>query len=82
MGFTEGRKLRYVIFVIIESGMALLVIQLARAVLVVIGISLQNEIVWAAPYYFIAAIHEMLNVITSSVMAILCFTDNVDLARV
>ena len=82
LGFTGGRKLRSVIFIIIESGMALLVIQLARVVLVIIDTSSTNQNVWGAAYDLIVAIHQMLNVITSSVIAILCFTDNMDLARV
>ena len=83
LGFTEGRKLRSVIFVIIESGMALLFIQVARVVLVIFDISRTNEnLAWNAAYALISPIHQMLNVITSSVMAILCFTDNMDLARV
>ena len=83
LGFTRGRKLRSIIFIIIESGMALLVIQLARVVLVIIDISSPNEnLAWQAVYDFIAGIHEMLNVIISSVIVSLCFTDNMDLARV
>ena len=85
LGFTAGRKLRSVIFVVIESGMALLVIQVARVVLLIIvfDISSTNEnLAWQAAYDLIVPIHQMLNVITSSLMAILCFTDNMDLARV
>ena len=75
LGFTGGRKLRSVIFIIIESGMALLVIQMARVVLSIIGISSTNvNIAWGAAYQFIVAIHEMLNVITSSVIVILLIT--------
>ena len=79
LGITGGRKLRSVIFVIIESGMALFAIQLARVVLAAIMPG-NSEV--QAPYSLIVPIHEMLNVITSSVIATLCFTDNVDLARV
>ena len=85
LGFTGGGKLHSVIFVMIESGMALLLIQLARVVLVIIGfhISSTNEyLAWQAVYGFIISTHEMLNVITSSVMAILYFTDSMDWARV
>ena len=83
LGFTGGRKLRSVIFVIIESGMALLVIQVARVVLVIFDISSTNEnLAWQAAYNLITSIHEILNVITSPVMAILCVTNNMDLARV
>ena len=104
LGVTRGRKLRSVIFVITESGMALLVIQVARVVLVIIDlvdilwitkhiVSIQSiqwlqsqlgkiDTWWLAVYDLIVPIHEMLNVISSSLMAILCFTDNMDLARV
>ena len=84
LGFTGGRKLRSVIFVIIESGMALLVIQLTRVVLVIIDVSSPNDnpANWLDAYDLIIPIHEMLNVIASSIMAILCFTDSMDLARV
>ena len=83
LGFTGGSKLRSVIFVIIESGMALLVIQLARVVLTIIDFDISsNENVRGAAIDLILPIHEMFIVITSSVMAILCFTDNMDLARV
>ena len=80
LGFTGGRKLRSVIFVIIESGMALFAIQLARVVLSAIILNGNSGVEVA--YNLILPIHEMLNVITSSVIATLCFTDNVDLARV
>ena len=79
LGITGGRKLRSVIFVIIESGMALFAIQLARVVLAAI---LPGNSEVQASYSLIVPIHEMLNVITSSVIATLCYTDNVDLARV
>ena len=85
LGFTGGRKLRSIIFIIIESGMALLVIQVARVVLLVIAfdISSTNEyLAWQDAYDLIVPIHEMLNVTTSSVMAILSFTDTMVLARV
>ena len=86
LGVTGGRKLRSVIFVIIESGMALLVIQLARVVLVIIdfdtSLSANEYLATQDAYDFIISIHEMFNVITYSLIAILCFTDNMDLARV
>ena len=80
LGVTGGRKLHSIIFIIIESGMALFAIQLARVVLGIITLNGNSETDVA--YNFIIPIHEMLNVITSSVIATLCFTDNVDLARV
>ena len=70
---TRGRKLHSIIFIIIESGMAL--IQLARVVLFIILFDplTTGNLAWDAADDFLAPIHEMLNVITSSVMAILYF---------
>ena len=77
LGVTRERKLDSIIFIIIESGMALFAIQVARVVLVVLYISLSIEnLAWQAAYDFIVPIHEMFNVITSSVVTILCFPDN------
>ena len=81
LDFTGGKKFRSVIFVIIESGMALLVLQLARVVLVILSIK-SFTIDYLPAYDLIVPIQEMLNVITSSVIATLCFTDNMYLARV
>ena len=80
LGVTGGRKLHSIIFIIIESGMALFAIQLARVVLAAIMLNGNSEI--NVPYSLIVPIHEMLNVIISSVIVASCFTDNVDLARV
>ena len=85
LGITSGRKLHSIIFIIIESGMALSAIQVARIVIIIIEfyITSINEIfALDAAYDLIVPIHEMLNVITSSVIAIVCFTDNMELARV
>jgi len=60
LGITGGRKLRSIIFIIIESGMALFSIQLARLVLALLNLSTTAENV---AYQFFASIHEMLNVI-------------------
>ena len=70
---------RSIMFVIIESGMALFVIQLVR-----LAISTQLPFTDAVSdaYTLIVVLYEMLNVIISSVIATLHFTDNVDLARV
>ena len=85
MGFTGGRKLRSVIFIIIESVMGLLVIQVAQDVLLIIGFgitSMNGILTWQDVYTLIVPIHKMLDVITSSVIVILYFTDAMDLARV
>jgi hypothetical protein len=71
---TGGRKLRSIIFIIIESGMALFAIQLARVAIAATGprTNVENDI-----YELIVAIHEMINVVISSVIATLYSTHNV-----
>ena len=72
LGITHGNKLRSVIFIIIESGMALFAIQLARVVLTIIA---QSRALTSAENYafqFIIGIHTMANVIISSVIVTLC----------
>jgi hypothetical protein len=64
LGVTTGRKLRSIIFIIIESGMALFAIQLAGLVFTVIA----STDVEADAENLIIGIHEMLNVIASSVI--------------
>ena len=76
---TRGRKLHSIIFIIIESGMALFAIQLARLILATMDPTNGNV---AAGYGVIVCIHEMINVTILSVIVALCLTDNVDLARV
>ena len=70
VGITGDTKLRSIIFVIIESGMALFVIQLAR-VLITIP-SLAVTVAEGNAFQFIVSVHEMLNVVISSVIATLC----------
>jgi hypothetical protein len=58
LGLTGGKKLRSIIFIIIESGMALFAIQLARLVVTVIPtVAAFNSIA------IIGCIHQMINVI-------------------
>ena len=71
LGITHGNKLRSVTFIIIESGMALFAIQLARVVVT----TQLTTLTYGAAYYaylFIVSIHEMVNVIISSVIVTLC----------
>jgi hypothetical protein len=77
LGTTGGTKLRHIIFVIIESGMALLAIQVIRVVIALLPVQ---------PIYntvdFIAVTNQMFNVIIRSVhFHFFCFTDNIYLAR-
>ena len=76
LGSTGGSKLRYIIFVIIESGMALFAIQLIRLVLYAVT-SVDQKYV-----NFVICINQMFNVIIISVhFCLFCFTDNIYLAR-
>ena len=75
LGTTGGTKLRHVIFIIIESGMALLAVQLVRFVLFNLPVNLQSEPVYNA-YVMIIGVNEMFNVIIRSVrFCFFCFTD-------
>ena len=78
LGITGGRKLWTIMFIIIESGMAMFSIQLAR---VVVSTSLEKTADFNA-FVVIVGIHEMLNVIMTSATATFHFADNMQLARV
>jgi hypothetical protein len=78
LGVTGGRKLRSVIFIIIESGMALFAIQLARLVFTLPELSTTAEV---DTYSLIYGVHEMLNVIMRSIIFTLYLTNDMDLTR-
>lgn len=63
LGVTGGRTLRYVMFVIIESGMALFFIQLARVVSTALRAGGSNNSTTLDAFDLIVGSHEMLNVI-------------------
>ena len=63
LGVTGGSTLRYIIFILIESGMALFSIQLVRLVVSIVT----TDSAYNA-YNLILGIHEMLNVIIRSVI--------------
>ena len=69
LGTTGGTKLRHVIFVMIESGLALLVVQLTRLVLTI----LPSEPALNAACNIFIAINEMFNVIIKSQAVCFCF---------
>jgi hypothetical protein len=75
-----GKKLLYIIFVIIESGMALFAIQLTRVAIMPSIMSVANFDTFL--FFAFHGIHQMLTVIIVSVFVAPCFTDNVDLPRV
>ena len=68
LGVTGGSTLRRVIFIIIESGMALFSIQLARLVVTIVNMDAVNDV-----YLLIVGIHEVLNVIIILVIATLFY---------
>ena len=71
---TEGTKLRHVIFVVIESGMALFAVQLIRLVFSV----MLTTLVFGSILDFVIVIHQAFNVIIRSVhFYFFCFTDNI-----
>ena len=63
---SEGNKFRHIMFIIIESGMALFVIQLALVVMVYIPVPVEQEFVWAAATDFVIVINGMLIVIITT----------------
>ena len=81
LGVISGSKLRSIIFVIIESGMTLFIIQLVRLVVTAYGLTGTTGSVTEDAIMLIAGMHAMLNVIILSVIARLYFTDSVNLAR-
>jgi len=65
LGATRGSTLRCVIFILIESGMALFLIQLTRLV-----VTLTNTDAATDTYFLIFGIHEMLNGITPTIILV------------
>ena len=75
---TGGTKLQPVIFIIIESGMALFAIQLVRVVLSCLPLQFSTILAFSLTI----GINQMFNVIILSVhFFIFCFTNNIYLAR-
>ena len=63
LGSTEGNKFRHIMFIIIESGMALFAIQLVRIVLEYISVPVGQQPFLQVAADFVIAINQMLNVI-------------------
>ena len=68
---TGGAKFQHIMFVIIESGMALLAIQLVRVVLQCLQLALPTSTSIMITLNSVISIHEMLNVIIKSVHFVL-----------
>jgi hypothetical protein len=85
LGTTGGTKLKHVIFVIIESGMALLAVQLVRVMVYSVTLPADPEssqLQVAVAYNIFIGINQVFNVNTKSVQFyFFCFTDNIYLAR-
>jgi hypothetical protein len=79
LGSTGGTKLRHIIFVIIESGMALFAIQLVRLMVSFRFGPGQSSLSGSIPSSLVIGIAEMSNVIIRSVH--FSFTDNIYMAR-
>ena len=65
LGSTDGNKFRHIMFIIIESGMALFAIQLVRVVLGFLSLPVpeEQELFFQAAQNFVISINQMLNVI-------------------
>ena len=63
LGSTGGNKFRHIMFIIIESGMALLAIQVVRVVLGFITAPVEQELFLEAAQGITIVINQMLNVI-------------------
>ena len=65
LGLTKGNKFRHIMFVIIESGMALFAIQLVRVVVAfILSVPVEKPILGLeAAYDIVVGINQMLNVI-------------------
>ena len=85
LGLTGDTALRHVIFVIIESGMSLLVVQLVRVIIgnVNVPMGTTEYTIITTAFYIDVGINEMFNVIITSVYFYFFsgFTDNIYLAR-
>ena len=66
LGSTKGNKFRHIIFIIIESAMALFAIQLVRFVLPFISVPVEQDHVIQAGNDFAIVINQMLNVIVET----------------
>ena len=63
LGSAGSNKFRHIMFIVIESGMALFAIQLVRVVLGSISVPVELEPVFEAANDFVIAINQMLNLI-------------------
>jgi uncharacterized membrane protein YjgN (DUF898 family) len=84
LGSTGGNtKSRHIVFIIIESGMALFAIQLVRVVLVFMNVTVAQESSFIVADDIVIVIYQMLNVIIirSVHFYFICFADSIYRAR-
>ena len=77
LGSTEGNKFRHIMFIIIESGMALFAIQLLRVVLSFMPVSVEQDPFLQPASDFVIVTNQMLNVIiiiSTSFVLLITFT--------
>ena len=75
LGSYGGNKFRHIMFIIIESGMALFVIQLVRVVLGLISVPVKQELFLDVAGDFVVVINQTLNVsiiISSFLLLLFC----------
>ena len=58
----RGNKFRHIMFIVIESGMALFAIQLLRIVMGFISLPWEQELYFQGAYAIVVVINQMLNV--------------------
>ena len=77
LGSSGGNKFRHIMFIIIESGMALFAIQLVRVVMGFVPVPVVLVPIFVAASDLVIVINQMLNVIIiRSVRFYFCFADN------
>ena len=82
LGSPEGNKFRHIMFIIIESGMALFAIQLVRVVLAIIPVPAVQKPSLIAAEDIVVAISQMINVIILIfVHFYFCLADSIYLNR-
>ena len=79
LGSTRGNKYRHIMFIVIESGMALLAIQLVRVVLAFIPVPVEQDHVIQVGIDFVIVINQMLNV--NIIRSSFVLADNIFLTR-
>ena len=84
LGSTRGNDFRHIIFIIIESGMALFAIQVVRVVLVIIPVPAVEVPLFMPVQAFVIGINQMLGVIiiiSVHFLPFFNFADNIYLDR-